>query len=520
MSSTVPPEEAPPRPKHYAPGTGTDRYIRFAEDWLDVRLGHVQQEILRSLEENRRTIVVTANGVGKSHGGGACGGIAATYCNPDTTTNITSGSYGQLDDTIWKPIKSLHRKSQLPGRTLDNTRELRTGLDEEWYLKCLSPKYPADLEGRHNRRMIYIIEEADKPGITAEHIDSAESTLTDAGDRMLVIANPPEDESNVVYELMESPKWHTLQFSSFQSENVRAALNDDVDPIHGLVSLNEIRENWEDWNGENWPGVEEARNIHERRDDLDARWYRRRAGTMPPTGAGVYRPYTAAGAKDAFRDREATNYFGDADSANRPVGTGIDVAGPGSDKTIMVTLFRNGDLDVRYTTKSTDYPDQEQELMHDSRLGGDKSHPVAVDANGEGSGLASYLDDRLPDLYRFGSDKNPLTEGKGDEEFGELNYKNQRTEALAALGKALPEVRYVDTDLREELVIGGRTIEFDTTTVQSRGNNGAEVAVANSKDAIEDRLGHSPDILDAAMMAVWAAECTDQDLSPDDIVVL
>ena len=499
--------DTPPRPKHYAPGTGADRYIRFVEDWLEIRLGYVQRKLLKSLEQNRRTIVVTANGVGKSFGGGACGGVAATFCNPDTTTNITSGSYGQLDDTIWKPIKSLHRSSQLPGRTLDNTRELRTGLDEEWYLKCLSPKYPADLEGRHNRRMIYIIEEADKPGITAEHIDSAESTLTDGGDRMLVIANPPEDESNVVYDLMQSEDWHTLQFSSFESENVRAQLDDGTDPIHGLVSLDEIRGNWEDWNSDPWPGVEEARHAHEHRDDLDERWYRRRAGVMPPDNAAVFRPWDASEAKDAHVHEAATNYFGPGGNA-RPVGTGIDVAGPGSDRTVMATLYRSGDVAIRYTATSTDYPEQEQELMHDSRLGGDMDHAVAVDAAGEGSGLADYLDDRLSDLYRFGSDKIPLTAGRGDQQFGELNYADQRTEALAALGTAMGEMSYVDTNLRDELAIAARAIEFSTKTIKSRGENGSEVAVANSKEAIADRLGHSPDYLDAVMMAVWARDCT------------
>jgi hypothetical protein len=57
-------------------------------------------------------------------------------------------------------------------------------------------------------------------------------------------------------------------------------------------------------------------------------------------------------------------------------------------------------------------------------------------------------------------------------------------------------------------VIGGRTIENDTRTLASRGPNGAEVVTVNAKDAIVDRLGRSPDALDAATQAVWAAQCT------------
>jgi hypothetical protein len=159
--------------------------------------------------------------------------------------------------------------------------------------------------------------------------------------------------------------------------------------------------------------------------------------------------------------------------------------------------------------------------MADSRLGGDRHHPVAIDAVGEGSGLADYLDDRLPDLYRFGSDKKPLADGTGDENpFGLVNYKSQRAEALAAVGRKLSDdLTYGDGDLREELVAGARSIEFSTRTLDNRGKNGAEVVTVNSKDAVKERLGRSPDMLDAAMMAVWAAECSPDGFSADNAVV-
>jgi len=151
--------------------------------------------------------------------------------------------------------------------------------------------------------------------------------------------------------------------------------------------------------------------------------------------------------------------------------------------------------------------------MHDSRLGGDSTQPVAIDAVGEGSGLADYLDDRLSKLHRFGSDYEPLTDGTSDDNpYGAVNYAGMRAEGLAALGDALEDgARYVDGDLREELVAGARTIEFDTKTLGSRGENGAEVVTVNSKEAVKERLGRSPDLLDAALMAVWARDCTPSD---------
>jgi hypothetical protein len=284
-----------------------------------------------------------------------------------------------------------------------------------------------------------------------------------------------------------------------------------------MATISALKKDWEGYHSDAWPGVAQARQWSdpdhpEFRTDLAANWYRRRGGIIPPNTATVARPYDAATAKAAYVDPASTNHFGAADSGNRPLGTGIDVAGPGTDTTVAVTYYRNGDFDVRYTTTDASYPEQETELMADHRLGGDRYHPVAVDAAGEGSGLTGYLDDRLPDVYRFGSDKKPLSDGTADDNpYGLVNYATQRAEALAALGDVLPDARLVDRDLREELVIGGRTIQYGTKTLASRGENGAEVVTVNSKDAVADRLGHSPDYLDAAMQAVWAARCTTDD---------
>jgi len=536
----------------YAKSTGPDRYARFVNEVLGLRRTYVQDKILAALDEHKQVIVDAANGVGKSYIA-AAGGIAALHCNPDCIVNVTAGNSTTLKTNIWKPARSMYRDSILPdvfgGRTLDGSREIRTGLHDEWFFECVSPRYPGDLEGPHNDHVIYIVEEANKPGVTEEHIEAVRSTATDDNDRVLVISNPPKDEANIVCELMESEEWHTLRFSSWDSHNVRVDRDlEDGEKISGLADTSKLVDDWNEYHNEPWPGLERVIEISSPylapdgtpvvdpqraetgpdgdpvenpafRKDLHKRWYRRRAGVIPPESASVYRPYQADEAKAAYVDPRATNRFPDT-ATTYPVGTGIDVAGPGSDRTVMVTLFRNGDLAVRYTAADTDYPEQEQELMHDSRLGGDRSHPVAVDATGEGSGLAGYLDDRLPELYRFGSEKNPLTDGTDDDNpYGLVNYANQRTEALAALGKAMPEIRFTDSDLREELVIGSRAIEFETKTIKSRGENGAKVAVANSKDAIKDRLGRSPDFLDAAAQAVWAAWCTPDGISADNAVV-
>jgi hypothetical protein len=484
MSTATPDaDDVPPRPRNYRPGTGADRYVRFAEDWLGLTVPEPQRTILEAFEQHRRVLVVGANGYGKSYGA-AAGGIAGLYTNPDTIVNITSGSYGQLDDTIWKPIKSLHRSSKLPGRTLDNTRELRTELDEEWFLKCLSPQYPADLEGRHNARMLYIIEEADKPGIKREHIDSAESTLTDEDDRMLVIANPPEDESNVVAELMDHDGWHTLQFASWDARNVRVDAGEHDGPkIPGLVDLSEVRENWADWNGEAWPGIDQARTAHERRDDLDVRWYRRRAGIMPPGEAAVHRPLEPA-VVDAAYQPDATP------ARETPQALGVDVARSGDD---TVAVGPHDDhLVVEYAQQGTDHTEQEQALAATLREW--PALEIAVDAVGEGSGLADGLDNR------FGATRFKAQATAVDE----TTYDDRWSEALAHFADYLEAGgTFSDSDLYEQAMVAARTITWSERHLASRGLDGADVLSASPKDDVRERLGRSPDHFDAAIMACW-----------------
>jgi len=106
-----------PRPKHYKPGTGVDRYARFAGDWIGLERTKVFDTLAKSLVENEQTLAVGGNGLGKSYSAAALG-IAALYCNPNTVVPVTAGNGDTLKNSIWKPIKSLWRNSQLPTRIM------------------------------------------------------------------------------------------------------------------------------------------------------------------------------------------------------------------------------------------------------------------------------------------------------------------------------------------------------------------------------------------------------------------
>lgn len=470
---------------------GRDRYVHFAQEVLGLELGRVQKEILRALTEHDRILVVSGNGVGKSYTA-AVAMLAYLATNVQATILGTSGSYSQFVDAAWRPLKRLHSQAQdrvgLPGTAREGGQpELR--IDDEWYAKIVSPRDPGDLEGRHAEHMLVVVEEADKAYITQEHFDSAGSSITDSNDRMLAVANPPTDESNVVYDKMQSDRWHTIQFSSFDSRNVRVDAGEHDGPkIPGLIDTETIREDWEAWNAEPWPGLEAARDAHERRTDLDERWYRRRAGVIPPAAASAYRPISRSAVESAF-----VTQLGEPEAP--PEATAVDVARAGGDETVAKSVTGTR-LWTRYAEQGTDHMSQADALQDE--LGSDRQHPIAVDAVGEGSGLADILQQRLGRVIRFNAGGTPA-EG--------AEFYDCWSEGLYHLGQWLDDGgQFADRRLREELLVAARTVEFEERHMASRGQSGAEVLKATPKSELKDRLGRSPDHLDAAMMAVWARD--------------
>lgn len=474
---------------------GPERYIRFAEDVLDLQLARTQKQILRALAEHRRVLVMSGNGVGKSYCV-AIAKLAFLYTNIDSIVLGTSGSYSQFVDAAWRPLKQLHRDATrrvgLPGETYDGGQP-RLEIEPEWFAKVVSPRDPGDLEGRHAASMLVVIEEADKAYITPEHFDSAGSSITSGEDRMLAVCNPPRDEANVVAQKLDSDRWHVIQFSSFESHNVRVDAGElDAPKIPGLVDLETIREDWEAWNDEPWPGVDTARTAHDRRDDLDERWYRRRAGIIPPASAAVHRPFSVADVEAAWEREPQT-------VTAVPQGSGVDVA-RSNDRTVLASVHGDA-VRIHYSEQGTDHPTQEARLRSGHRrfegLGEWPDHPGAIDAVGEGSGLGDRLEQAYPEMVRFKA---------GARASEETEYKDCWTEGLAALGEWLREGGSIDDRrLREELLVAARVVEYDERFMASHGRDGAEVLEASSKEDVQELLGRSPDLLDAAYMAVWAA---------------
>jgi hypothetical protein len=497
--------------------TGRNRYVDWIEDYLGVILTEVQKQIIYTIMDNQRTVVVAGNGIGKTYTL-ACFSLAYLFVNYPTSVLATSGTYQKLRRTYCRPVENLHQNATvpLPGEYLKSSPpRIVIRDDPEVYWEAASASDAGELEGVHNEYTLAIVEEADKGSVTEKTFDALGSLLTDANDKIVAVANPPRGETNVIYDKMNDPNWAVTQPSSFDSHNVKLekthpnpyvrdedgeiVYEDETgDPkiretvrkqmIPEMVTLSQIRQDWEAWNNTEWPGAVEAMNSGSR-NDLDERWYRRRLGQIPPTQSEELRPFTPQQVEEAW-ERNAENV------SKYPNGMGWDVArgaNEDADYNALAAVFRNK-LDVLDYWRVGDHVRNEQkvrELVDEDRW----SCPLLIDSVGSGSEAADRVKLWYPNTERYNSAATAAQEA---------DYANRWTEGLITLGEFLRDGGSITSSrLREELLAAGRAI-----TLEERYHAATDTTryKATSKAAIKEVLGRSPDLLDAALMAVTVAE--------------
>lgn len=502
-----------PPPSHFAK-RADEQDPTWLEDaitaYLGLRLGPKQREICRSVVETPMTAVVGANGTGKTYITAAIVLAWQTVRYPAISFG-TSGTGKKLYRTLCRPIEKLHRDAlggQLPGTYKMNPPRIDYA-DPEHYFEAATPQDAGELEGAHSAYTLAIIEEADKDDVTPETVDAMRSLIpTYETSRMLAVGNPPKTEANVFSEMIDATRspWNVVRVSSFGSFNVQAELgNVDGPLIDGMATVSALKKDWQGYHDIPWPGVEQAMawtdpDSPQFREDLDERWYRRRGGLMPPGGAQVHRPLTPQLVEEQYQPEAEPD-------KPWPPHLGVDVARSGDD-TVAMALY-DAVLETAYAEQGTDHTVQEQELA--DRIRGWRTPQIAVDAIGEGSGLADGLAERYgrTSVYRYKTDAVAAAETEYDRCWGEsLALFN---DYLAAGGV------YTSHDLYKQAMAAARTITWEERHLGSRGEeDGEDVLRATSKEEVRDRLDRSPDHLDAALMAIWRRDADHEETQDAD----
>lgn len=200
------------------------RYLADPRAWVRERLGeHLwskQVEIAESVRDHRQTAVASCHGVGKSF---SASRLAAWWidCHPPGTARVvsTAPTGDQVKAILWTEINSAAEKAEARGHELPGRIN-----ETEWKIgkKLIGiGRKPAEhnrnaFQGVHAKYVLIILDEA--CGISQHFWTAAKAMATGAECRILAIGNP-DDPASYFATVCESPDWHKIEISAFESPN-------------------------------------------------------------------------------------------------------------------------------------------------------------------------------------------------------------------------------------------------------------------------------------------------------------
>lgn len=191
----------------------------YVQDILGAHTWALQDEITKSVFENKLTAVKTCNSVGKSF---IAARIALTWLSlyEGSIVITTAPTWRQVKDVLWRELAVANKLSKIK---LTNKEVKQAGLDidKDWYAVGLSTKYPENFFGYHAARLLVIVDEAG--GVPPIIFKGVKAITPNAGAHILYIGNPTNPEGPF-FEVFDNPKILAKRFSIsiFDSPNFTA----------------------------------------------------------------------------------------------------------------------------------------------------------------------------------------------------------------------------------------------------------------------------------------------------------
>jgi hypothetical protein len=317
-----------------------------------------------SVQQNKRTVVVAAAGIGKSHVASRIAGWWIDTHPPEQTYIWTTAPSGdQVGGILWGEMRAMRDTLELPGRI---------GLDNKWHIGqtlVASGRKPADKakgaeddpdtgQGFHARYLLVILDDA---GNLDEWLwDTAENITTGDDCRILVTGNADHAGSRFAQVADHHPLWTSFTLSAFDSPNFTGEpVPADVAAV--LTTRQWVAERETDW------GVDDRRYLSK----VLAKFPKDHPSQIVPAA-----------------DLSAC-FFAEARAAAEllPVELGVDVGG-GSDQTVI--RERRGMRAGRRWAKRTSDPAEVAPFVMDA-IKACHATSVKIDGIGIGWGLAGEL---------------------------------------------------------------------------------------------------------------------------------
>ncbi len=513
-------------------------YLRRPASWcrdkLKEHLWSQQKRILRSLRDNRYTVVHSAHELGKSKiAANAVAWWTDSHPPGEAFVVTTAPTAAQVSAILWREINKNHSKGELAGKIN------RAGYPQ-WFLGNELVGYgrkPADYEesafqGIHARYVLVVIDEAG--GVAKQLFNAIDSLVANEHARVLAIGNPDDPSSHFSSLCKPDSDWNVIHLDGLRSPNMseeQIVGDDPANPKYPLLTalmkaegipfstevipynLREllISPLWVEERIRRWAGFSNTAHTDYAPDELAPLLLSRTAASPIFTSKvrGIFPSATSEGVIPLGWVQMAVNRWKDWESdyvierynnmrmvpiPGRKV-VGIDVARGGEDETVF--SIRNGNVVrelIRFRIADT------METADAAAMHLDESGALAVvDVIGIGAGVY----DMLRRMKREGTIQaqaipfNAAAQTPRTDLIGQFRFRNDRAAAWWKMRELLDPSRGSriclpdDERLIEELV----SVKYEMLV--------GGVIKIESKDEIRKRLGRSTDSADAVIQSFW-----------------
>jgi hypothetical protein len=444
-----------------------DRWAQDPSSWVSDRLGQLvwskQREIMESVRDNRKTVVRSCHGAGKSH-------VAALTVSwwldahpPGEAFVVTSApTSAQVRAILWRYIRRMHKENALPGRV----NQVEWLIDEE--LVAFGRK-PADadesaFQGIHAPYVLCVLDEAG--GIPESLWVGAEAITTGPWCRILAIGNPDNSATQFYKVSQPGSGWNAIRISAFDTPNFTG----ETVPEKVAVSL--VSREWAEEKKLEW-------------GDGNALYNSKVLGEFTLDAADTV--VRASDVATCRLDTEAV--YSPADLS--PVELGVDVGG-GLDETVV--RERRGVLAGREWRIRTDRPEKIAPLVLRA-LRESGATVVKIDSIGVGFGVIGELrnaakrGEHTARVIGVNVSENPRDKKK---------FANLRAEMWWTVAREMSAQGAWDLSRMENGDVTAAELLVPRWELDTKGR-----IIIEPKDKIRERIGKSPDHADALLLAFF-----------------
>ena len=442
--------------------------VLWAKERAGVHLWSKQREMLEAVRDNRRVAVHSCHNVGKTFTAALCTAWWLDTHPPGTAFVVTTAPTGpQVKALLWREINRLHARADLPGRV--NLTEWYINNELVAFGRKPSEYNASAFQGIHAKYVLVILDEA--CGIPTVLWVAAESIASNEGGHILAVGNPDDNGGDFARVCQPTSGWKVIHIGyhhtpNFTDEDVPESLREI------LISPTWVEDRRLDWT------------------EQSALFQSKVLGLFPTDDAD---PWTVA----PLRFLSPCRYLDLPEG--EPIEAGIDIAA-GGDRTVIAERrgMRAGRIDA---FRSTDPMETVGMLVE--RINEWGVQRVKVDVIGVGWGLYGRL-------RELSFKHNPTGEWTHSAEVVPVNFAeksahpkrffNKRAEVWWTIGREYSRLQMWDLSSLDDDAIGELTAP-KYEIVDSQGKIKIE-----SKAEVIKRLGRSPDVADALLLAFYTGQ--------------